>query len=307
MNNNLKVVIIGNGQLAKSIKSLIYTDAKVVSYPEIDISSQESVELVFSKIDKMDILINAAAWTNVNEAELTENHKKVYGVNGVGVGFLADIANQYDAIFVHISTDYVFDGSTPKHYEEESLSPLNIYGKSKVLGEEEAKKARKFYILRASWLIGNNFPSDSSSNFVKTMFKMAVKGSEIKVVNDQFGRLTFTSELSKAIKHLVDNSAAFGIYNISNSGPVVAWSDIAEDVYEMVTRSRISKKIGTIHGVSTDQYEREFPPIVSIKRPKQSDFDLNKIESTGFIPLDHLELLSQYVERLIEEYKGELN
>ena len=307
MVKDLNVVIVGGGQLAKALKYFIYPKATILDYPTIDLSSESSVRAAFFKIPRMDVLINAAAWTDVNAAEIKSNKKRVYAVNASGVGYLADAANRFDATFVHISSDYVFDGKNHSHLETESINPLNEYGKSKAKGERLAKKAKKYYLIRTSWLIGDNVPSISSPNFVKTMFNLAVQGKSVKVVNDQFGRLTFTSELARAIKYLIDIKAPFGIYNVSNSGAVMAWSDIANKVFKTVKQHEIVDNVGDVTGVTAAQYEQEFPPAVPIKRPKYSDFNLEKLESTGFIPLDHEDLLYHYVVKLIEEYRvGEL-
>ena len=295
-----KIIIIGSGQLAQSLFKK-FPDAKVIGYPEIDISNEESVKNVFSKIPAVSVIFNAAAWTDVDGAEIPENEDKVFGVNGTGVKYLAEQANRLGAILVHISSDYVFDGTKPKHQENEAVNPLNIYGKSKAVGEENAKIAKKHYIIRTSWLIGDSFPQKDINNFVKTVFKFAKDGKDFSVVNDQFGRLTFTSELVRIIKYLIDCNAKYGVYNVSNSGDVSSWAQIAKEVYALTKRFSPVELKGKVSEISTNDYFAKSPKEYIAVRPTNSDFSLRKIEQLGIYPYNWSLYLKGYIENLFKE------
>ena len=124
-----------------------------------------------------------------------------------------------------MSSDYVFDGTVELHTEEEPFSPLGVYGQTKAAGDALVSTLPRHYIVRTSWVIGDG------NNFVKTMASLADRGIEPGVVDDQYGRLTFTDDLAAGIAHLVGTDAPFGTYNLSSDGPVQTWADIARDVF----------------------------------------------------------------------------
>jgi dTDP-4-dehydrorhamnose 3,5-epimerase len=187
---------------------------------------------------------------------------------------------------VQISTDYVFDGAVECHDEAEAFSPLGVYGQSKAAGDALVSSLEAHYLLRTSWVIGDGH------NFVKTMASLADRGIEPAVVDDQFGRLTFTSEVVSAIGHLLSVRAPYGTYNISNSGPTMSWADIAAVVFE--ARGR---KDG-VRRVSTSAYAagKQLAP-----RPRHSLLALDKITGTGFEPRDARRLLTDYLAGLVVE------
>ena len=185
------------------------------------------VSLVAKKITQVrpQIIINAAAYTNVDQAETeSETAKKI---NGQAVGFLAKMARQNGALFVHISTDYVFGQEKLQGYQESDFprNPLNVYGQSKLLGEnlllEEAKKGLKYYLIRTSWLFG-----PYGKNFVQTMLDLAKTQTTIKIVNDQWGRPTYTCDLVKTVNHMLQNNFKPGIYHFTNL-PTLTWYRLA--------------------------------------------------------------------------------
>ena len=145
----------------------------------------------------------------------------------------------------------------------------------------------KHYILRTSWVVGDGH------NFPKTMKRLADMRIDPKVVNDQFGRLTFASEIARATKHLLDNKSEYGLYNISNSGPIKSWYDIAADVFEYAGHDR-----NRVRPVSTAEYAAEKPGFAP--RPENSDMDLSKIRNTGFVPRDYEPMLEEYIKSLPE-------
>src|SRR5205823_5748771 len=148
----------------------------------------------------------------------------------VAPGALARISTQHNLTIVHVSTDYVFDGTQTPHLETEPFAPLGVYAQSKAAGDIAVSTTVKHYILRISWLIGDG------SNFVRAMMSLAAKNISPKVVNDQVGRLTFTNTLVDAIEHLLQTKAAFGTYNLSQDGEPASWAAITREIFADLKR-----------------------------------------------------------------------
>ena len=274
-----KVLITGaNGQLGQALQAL-YPDAECVDRDSLDISSPE----LFTARHWRDygLILNAAAYTAVDTAE-TSGRADAWSANSVAVANLAQIARDNQITLVHISSDYVFDGTDDNHTENEPFAPLGVYGQTKAAGDIAAAMAPCHYILRTSWVIGKG------NNFVLTMKNLAEKGVKPSVVNDQIGRLTFTDDLARGIKHLLDTKAPFGTYNLSNDGDSVSWADIAADVYELTGHDR-----GDVTGVTTEDYYAGKAGIAP--RPLQSTLNLGKIKATGFVPRDWRQALREYL------------
>jgi dTDP-4-dehydrorhamnose 3,5-epimerase/reductase len=193
---------------------------------------------------------------------------------------LARIATEHRLTLVHFSTDYVFDGTQTEHGEDEPMSPLGVYAQAKAAGDLAVATTPRHYLLRTSWLVGDGH------NFVRTMLELARRGDRPTVVDDQVGRLTFTSELARATRHLLDSRAAFGTYNVSSSGAPCTWADIAAEVFRASGRDP-----DDVRRVTTAQYAaaRDVAP-----RPRASVLDLGKLRATGFEPEDHLAALRAY-------------
>ena len=185
---------------------------------------------------------------------------------------------------MHISSDYVFDGTRDNHTEDEEFSPLSVYGRSKAGGDTETTKTPKHYVLRTSWVIGDGH------NFVRIMMGLADKDVSPTVVSDQVGRLTFTSELVRAIDHLLTKSAPFGTYNVSNSGKPASWADITREIFKLLGRDDL-----TVTDTTTLEYYAGKENIAP--RPLQSALNLDKIRATGFEPRDWQENLKEYIEK----------
>ncbi|MCA9334331.1 NAD(P)-dependent oxidoreductase, partial [Candidatus Saccharibacteria bacterium] len=192
-----QILIVGaNGQLGTALQAQ-YPGAKAVDQKTLDITDKQAVEdFDWSGIK---IVINAAAYTNVDGAETPEGRVAAWKVNADAVGHLTHPVWRNDMTIVHISTDYVFDGSQESHTEDETMSPISVYGASKAAGDLLVSQVDKHYILRTSWVISEG------KNFVRTMLVLGQKGIEPTVVADQIGRLTFTSELVRAIDFLLQN------------------------------------------------------------------------------------------------------
>lgn len=276
-----KIFITGaKGQLGTALRQK-YPQARYADVSELDITDTSSVlNYDWSEID---ILINAAAYTNVDGAETNEGRLAAWAVNASAVANLTKVAQAHGITLVHISTDYVFDGTRDNHAEDESLSPLSVYGASKAAGDIAASLSKKHYILRTSWVIGEG------KNFVKTMIGLAEKNVSPTVVHDQIGRLTFTSELVRAIDHLLTNHYDYGVYNLSNDGPAVSWADITRAIFKNLGRDDLQ-----VSNATTAEYFADKPSIAP--RPLNSTLDLSKIQSTGFVSHNWEEALSNYIK-----------
>jgi dTDP-4-dehydrorhamnose 3,5-epimerase len=283
MDDTTFVIVGAKGQLGLALKAK-YPNAVGVDSDELDITDAGAVKGF--DWSKAKVIFNAAAYTNVDGAETDEGKQAAMAVNAEGVNNLAQAAADHDLTLVHISTEYVFDGTKSPHLEDEPASPLSEYGKSKAAGDEAAAKAPKHYILRVSWLIGEG------PNFVRTMLGLGKKGIEPKVVSDQVGRLTFASELVRAIDHLLSTNAPYGAYNLSNGGQPASWADITREVF---------KDAGfdlKVTDTTTAEYFADKPE--AAKRPLQSTLSLDKIEATGFQPTDWHEDLKKYIQKELQ-------
>jgi dTDP-4-dehydrorhamnose 3,5-epimerase len=279
--NDSEIFIVGaKGQLGLALQAQ-YPGAKSADIDELDITDQQSVESFdWSGIK---VILNAAAFTNVDGAETTDGRIAAWGVNADAVANLVAVAAQKDMTLVHISTDYVFDGTQNQHLETEAFSPLSVYGASKAAGDLVVSLAPRYYILRTSWVIGDG------KNFVRTMLGLGEKGINPSVVSDQIGRLTFTSELVRAIDHLLTSEAAYGTYNVSNDGEPSSWADITRKIFELAGFDN------TVTDVTTEQYYEGKEGIAP--RPLHSTLDLSKIQAVGFAATDWQEALRDYITK----------
>lgn len=284
MKNRRTLVLGANGQLGLALGELYSND------PSVDFATRETIDLssaeAFGSVnwDNYHTVINAAAYTAVDEAETPAGRALAWQVNVAAVATLARACAKHRITLVHVSSDYVFDGTKSAHIEDEPFAPLGVYGQTKAAGDTVVATVPRHYILRTSWVIGDG------NNFVATMSSLAKRGIKPKVVNDQYGRLTFTQDLAAAINHLLTAQADYGTYNVSNTGPARAWSEIAADVYEALGESRES-----ITGVTTEEY---FAGKQAAPRPTHSAFDLSKIQASGFTPAAEDERLKHYVGSL---------
>lgn len=281
------ILITGaNGQLGKALQAK-YPKAKRTDSGELNITDSE----VLKKFDwnNIEIIINAAAYTNVDGAETPAGQAAAWAVNDKAVENLANVAEEKDLVLVHISTDYVFDGTKKMHKEDEPFNPLGVYGKTKAAGDAKAAKAPKHYIVRSSWMIGDG------KNFARAIIAAAKERDELKVVADQFGRPTFTNELARIIDHLLKTGVPYGTYNASNGGDTVSWADFAR---------AILKETGSKTTVNDTTAAEYFAGKVSSERPKYSSFDLSKLESVGFKSRDWREDLKDYIKK---ELKNDVN
>jgi dTDP-4-dehydrorhamnose 3,5-epimerase len=280
MDDSTIFIVGAKGQLGLALKAQ-YPGAKSADIDEMDITNAESVaSFDWSGIK---VILNAAAYTNVDGAETAEGRVIAWNVNAAAVANLTRISSQHDITIVHVSTDYVFDGTKTPHTESELFSPLSVYGQTKAAGDIAVSLAPKHYILRTSWVIGDG------KNFVRTMLDLGQRGINPSVVSDQIGRLTFTSELVRAIDHLLITNAAYGTYNVSNNGAAASWAEITRKIFEFGNFKN------TVTDVTTEKYYEGKEGIAP--RPLLSELDLSKIQKTGFTSNDWADALKTYIEK----------
>ncbi len=282
----MKVLVLGaNGQLGREFKKFLEDKAEIFafSHKELDILDFQGLVAKFREV-MPDIVINCAAYTQVDQAE--KNQDTAYLVNTIGAKNVSFASFQVGAKVIYFSTDYVFDGIKNSPYNEfDKPNPLSIYGKSKLFGEEFTKQFNPNHlVLRVSWLYGIN-----GSNFVKTILKLATKGSELKVVNDQIGTPTYTLDVVKQSWRLIQEDS-IGLYHSSDIGQTT-WFDFAKDI---IQEFGIDKKILPIK-------TNEFP--VLAKRPNYSVLDnyLLTIENNNI-----MRSWKEAFEDFTNKYKNEL-
>ena len=275
----MEILIIGaSGMLGYDLieeisnHNLILTNSKT-----LDITNKKEVMNSISKF-KPDIVINAAAYTDVDGCE--ENEDLAFNVNGEGVKNLALACKKYDAALVHISTDYVFNGENDKPWvEDDPVGPVSVYGKSKLKGEEAiVENMEKYFIIRTAWLYGYN-----GKNFPRTMLELAKTHDEITVVYDEVGSPTYTKDLAHAIAQLIE-SDYYGVYHITNSGSC-SWCEFSRYIFEIAERDV------KVIPVKASEFNRPAP------RPHYSVLENKKWKDNGFKPLrDYKEAIQEYIE-----------
>ena len=267
-----KILVTGaNGQLGQCLQKIssqfeefefIFTDSET-----LDITNKEEVNDFFWQ-NAPDFCINAAAYTAVDLAET--DIEKAFLVNADGAENLAEACAENNAQFIHVSTDYVFDGENNLAYTEEDFTnPLGVYGASKLAGDELALEVNPCsVILRTSWVY-----SEFGKNFVKTMLSLFATKEELSIVADQFGQPTNANDLAEAIMKIIKSEKITpGIFNFSNLGRI-SWFDFAEKIAEL-SEAKIK-----LNAIETSQYP------TPAKRPKNSVLDLDKISKTYAIQL----------------------
>lgn len=282
-----KILIIGgNGQLGNCIKKIskkyeLEYDFQFTHRDILDITSEKQVKSCFFSYQP-DYCINASAYTNVDLAEKEE--KKAFEINTIAVGYLAQECNEFGTDFIHISTDYVFDGFTEIPYSEEDFTnPINIYGKSKLEGEQMAlTNHSNTIIIRTSWLY-----SEFNKNFVKTILSLANEKKELNIVSDQFGQPTNANDLAEAIMQIIENkNKKYDVFHFSNYSET-NWKEFAQKITEF------SGSETKINPISSLEYS------TLAKRPRRSTLCLDKIENTYGIELKHWEnSLKDFIENL---------
>lgn len=272
-----RILIIGaNGQLGNCIQKLIPEyhfdyDFRLTDYDTLDITDESAVHQYFNDYQPH-FCINASAYTAVDLAETEKD--KAFAVNAYGVENIAKACENHQTEFIHVSTDYVFDGETNLCYDEEDFTkPIGVYGESKRKGEELAlEHCQKTIIIRTSWLY-----SEFAKNFVKTMLQLFKTKEELNIVADQFGQPTNANDLAELImKIITSNSKTYGIFHFSNY-PETTWFDFAKKIAEF-SGSKIK-----LNPITTSEYP------TPAKRPMRSTMCLDKIEKVDGADVKHWE------------------
>ena len=274
------IVIGGKGMLGSDIiDGLGNIGAKVqaADLPELDITDKDQLA---EAVKGYDVIVNCAAYTDVERAEAES--KIATAVNGDAVGVLGDIAKKAGAKVVHISTDFVFDGTGEEPWcETDKTNPINAYGASKLEGEKQLLEALpQACIVRVEWTYGKN-----GNNFVRKMLELAEKYSTLKVVSDQVGGPTATTEAAKAIIEILDDVPE-GIFHFAASG-YASRDEMAKFIFEKCGKNITVEKCGS------DEYK------TAAKRPLNSRFNTEKIQRILKSPIrqwDHV--LGEYLERM---------
>ncbi|KOS06356.1 dTDP-4-dehydrorhamnose reductase [Flavobacterium akiainvivens] len=263
----MKILVTGkNGQLGQALQALaekqskiefVFTDSK-----ELDITNSERLKKIFSKL-KPDFCINTAAYTAVDKAETEKD--TAFAINVTGAKNLAEVCKKHGTTLIHISTDFVFDGSKNTPYTEaETTNPQGVYGLTKRDGEIEIEKAiKEYYIIRTSWVY-----SEYANNFMKTMIRLSNERNTLNVVNDQVGTPTNANNLAAALVSIIlSDKKAYGIYNFSNEG-VASWYDFAKEIL------RVNNISINLKPIPSSAYP------TPAKRPPYSVLDKSKIKDT---------------------------
>tara|TARA_B100001778_G_scaffold332160_1_gene337888 strand:- start:134 stop:1027 length:894 start_codon:yes stop_codon:yes gene_type:complete len=295
----MKILLIGkNGQIGKSLYSNLKKrhEIKALERKDCDLSYEEDIKKVLSGL-KVDLIINTAAYTNVEKAE--NDIEKVFLVNSNAVKLISTLSEEKKIPIINFSTDYVFDGyKKEKYIESDKINPLNVYGKSKMLGEEYTKINGKHIIIRTSRVY-----SPFGSNFISKILKLAEKEEEIKVINDQIGTPTSSELISKVINNILEKFDIFnekkiyGIYHVVAEGSC-SWYDYARLIVEEALRKdyRLKVSLDNIHAIDSQDFKS------SVHRPKNSVLNTDKIKSLLSIDMpDWKEDVKKTIKTIIEE------
>ena len=258
-----KTILFGaQGMLGHALQE-VFPHAKFVGHRIIDITDEDAI-MKHMKREHPAIVINAAAYTDVDGCE--DNRVHAFAVNGNGPGYIAKACTEVDAILVHFSTDYIFDGTKTEYREDDRPNPINAYGESKLLGEGSiAKNMENYRIIRTSWMYGSH-----GKNFVDTILTLSRQIPVVRVVNDQVGKPTYTVDLANKVPAII--SCDPGVYHITNDGQC-SWYEFA------------SAFIPNAIPCSTDEFPRK------AKRPAYS-----VLANTKTLPLRHWkEAVKEYI------------
>lgn len=258
--------------------------ACTADYAGMDITDAAKVNGVIRALHP-DAVIHCAAWTNVDGAEDEENIPKVFAINEDGTKNIASVCREIGAKLMYISTDYVFNGqgTAPWQPDCRDFDPLNVYGKSKLAGEQAiAETLENFFIVRIAWVFGLN-----GKNFVKTMLKLGKTHDTLRVVNDQIGTPTYTYDLARLLVDMI-KTEKYGTYHATNEGGYISWYDFACEIFRQAGMNT------TVVPVTTAEYG-----LSKAARPFNSRLDKGKLRDNGFEPLpDWRDALTRYLKEI---------
>ena len=272
----MKMLLLGsNGQLGKELERQLSEIGHLDAFPKslLDITNYKLVKDTVALINP-NIIVNAAAYTAVDKAE--DDQEKAYAINSDAVANLAQIAKTKDALLIHYSTDYVFDGTKPTPYVESDLTkPINVYGASKLAGEQAIARVNcKHLIFRTTWVIGKDGP-----NFAKTIIQLASQRNSLDIISDQLGVPTSPSLIAKVTVDAIQATKKKrewpkGIYNLVPHG-VSSWYRIAQTLIDYAEYQDMQQNfsVKAIKAITTADYP------TAAQRPLNSQLDTNKISS----------------------------
>ena len=276
----MKIMILGSkGSLGSELRR-VFPEAIAMDRSDLDIGHHSRVEEILAEL-KPDVVLNAAAYTDVDAAE--HNGAVAYNTNYHGVMRLVNSCDKSGTRLVHFSTDYVFDGENPNGYLESDMrNPSNVYGNSKAKGEEIVERSHgEHLIIRTSWLYGNK------KSFPEKIVSKARSTGLLKVIHDQIGSPTYAADLADRIPKMLD--APKGTYHLTNTGVPCSWFDFAEDIVNLAgIECRVVPR-------STEEHNKEFPS--TAKRPKCSILLNSKYEITGPPMRDWRSALLDYMQK----------
>ena len=256
-------------------------------YLRLDLTQGDAVREALRRT-RPDVVIHCAAWTNVDGAEEPENRDKVWAINVDATATIAECCKEIDAAMVYISTDYVFDGQgeAPWQPDDKHYAPLNVYGQSKLAGEEAvASRLEKYFIVRIAWAFGRN-----GRNFVRTMLRVGQTHPVVRVVNDQIGTPTYTKDLARLLVDMI-GTEKYGYYHATNEGGYISWYDFTCEIYRQAGLST------RVVPVTTAEYG-----LNKARRPFNSRLDKGKLRAAGFEPLPTWQdALRRYLSELESE------
>jgi dTDP-4-dehydrorhamnose reductase len=285
----MKVAVIGsNGQLGNDLVEVFKKthDVSCLTHDDIDVADMEQSRNILGML-KPDVVLNTAAAHNVPKCE--EDPATAYFVNGIGALNLAKISNEYKFVLVHYSTDYIFDGTKDSPYVENDVpNPLNVYGNTKLAGENFVKNyAEQGYVVRISGIYGKARCRAKGGNFITTMIRLASEKSEVRVVVDEILTPTSTYDIAVNTKLLLENRPEFGIYHMTSEG-ACSWYEFAEEIFSIL-------------GLSTPLHKttiKEMP--ATVKRPFNSVLENDRLKKVDLNCMPHWKYsLNKFMENFI--------
>lgn len=290
-----------NGQLGRAVHALAEERGLAEWFDYCDIDKFDlSDPAAYRGIDwsLYGTVVNCGAYTAVDKAETPEGRVTCWRANATGPALMARVCAEHGITLVHVSSDYVFDGTRELHPEDEPFAPMGVYGQSKAAGDLAVGGCPKHYIARSSWVIGDG------RNFVKTMMGLSDRVAageipQVTVVDDQVGRLSFTRDMAEGIFWLLgyregdvepSSPALYGTYNLTGSGEPKSWAQIAKRVFELANGN--ADKVVPV--ATADYYAGVAGPVSP--RPEHSAMDLSKTVAIGFNPPDWEQELDEYVK-----------
>lgn len=255
-----------------------------VDIEEMDITNKKSVNTVIHGANP-DGVIHCAAWTAVDAAEEEENKEKVMAVNASGTRYIAEVCKDLAIPMMYISTDYIFDGQgkTPWTPDQQNYAPLNVYGASKLAGEQAVKELLSdYFIVRIAWVFGTH-----GNNFIRTMLNVGKTHDTLTVVDDQIGTPTYTFDLARLLVDMIETKE-YGIYHATNEGGYISWYDFTKEIYRQAGyTTKVVPVTSAEYGASV------------AARPFNSRLDKSKLREAGFTPLPTWQdAVGRYLEAL---------